>query len=150
MLSLSLVSKRVYGVFRERLWRLITIEFREDGLNCFPPFPCFTPGDRSLDYTREVHFSSEFVRKIAERCPHYAHHHEVDDDNGEDDNDSGEDEIDHEDVEIEQEVHSDHGEANVGHGENVEKTPYELFEPLEEGAVSLLNQLQNDTLRSLR
>lgn len=69
LLSLSLVSKAVHEVFLQAyLWRSVSIEICEGSLDSFPPF---VPNSHFLNYTRDVHFSSEFVRNIEERCPHF-------------------------------------------------------------------------------
>lgn len=127
LLSLSLVSKRAYGVLREQLWTSITIDIPEDSLDrvpLMPVFPVLPPGNRSLDYTREVHFSSGFVRNIENRCPHCSKINKLASLGGGDGADGDEDEID------------DGGPAR--------------FERLEEGAASVLSQLQKGTLRSFR
>lgn len=152
LLSLSLVSKRVYGVFREYLWRSITIHISETNFGYFPAFPVLPPDNRSLDYTREVHFTSEFVKNLEERCPHYPPQQDEDDDgSGEDDVDGSEDEIDNEGAMNDpEEVNSGEGEGNNDHGENNLDSSYDRFEVLETGTASVLEQLQDGTLRSLR
>lgn len=127
LLSLSLVSKRAYGVLREHLWRSITIDIPEDSLDRFPVvpvFPVFPPDNRSLDYTREVHFSSGFVRIIENRCPHCYKEDKLAFLGGGADADGDEDDIDDD--------------------------RYARFESLEEDAASVLSQLQKGTLRSFR
>lgn len=152
LLSLSLVSKRVYGVFREHLWRSITIHISETNFGYFPAFPVLPPDDRSLNYTREVHFTSEFVKNLEERCPHFPPQQDEDDnDSGEDDVDGSEDETDHEGVTNDrEEANSVHAQGNIDHGENNLDSSYDRFEVLETGIASILEQLENDTLRSLR
>lgn len=127
LLSLSLVSKRAYGVLREQLWKSITIDIPEDSLDRLPVspvFPVFPPDNRSLDYTREVHFSSGFVRNIEDRCPHRDKTDKVAFLGGVDDVEGNEDDI-YEDG-------------------------YARFGLLDNGAASVLSQLQKGTLRSLR
>lgn len=89
-----------------------------------PVFPVFPPDNRSLDYTREVHFSSGFVRNIEDRCPHRDKTDKVGFLGYVDDVDGNEDDI------------YDDG--------------YHRFELLERGAASILSQLQKGTLRSFR
>lgn len=154
LLSLSMVSKGIYEVFRKHLWRSITINISEGSLGCgyFPAFPVFPPDNRSLDYTREVHFTSEFVKNLEERCPHFPPQHDEDDiDSGEDDADSGEDELDHGGVTDDPEdVNEGPAEGNIDHGGDNFDSSYDRFEVLETGTASVLEQLRNETLRSLR
>lgn len=63
-MSLSLVSKAVSEIFRECLWRSLTIEIDTGKLGRVPRslfFPSFTTIERPLNYTREIHFSSEIT-----------------------------------------------------------------------------------------
>lgn len=86
LLSLSLVSKAVHEVLLQAyLWRSVSIEICEGSLDSFPSF---VPNSGFLNYTRDVHFSSEFVRNLEERCPHFHQHGK---DSGEGDIDQGED-----------------------------------------------------------
>lgn len=137
LLSLALVSKAVYEILKESLWRSITIKMSGDRLNSVPPFPSFPPDNRPLDLTKELHFSSELVKHFEERCPHFPEHDEDDSDSDEDDVDGGEDE-------------SGHGGGNSEHGEDDALGSYERFDILETGLASILDQLQDETLRSLR
>lgn len=129
--SLSLVSKTVSSVFREYLWRSVTIKICEGSLGCFPSFPSFTSNKWPVDSTREVHFTSDFVRNIAERCPHFHKHSGECIDTGEDDLDINEDD--------------DESQEDVD-----EWTHFQCIDNLEDGAGSILYQIPKNTLRSLR
>lgn len=107
LVSLSLVSKATHEVLRAYLWKSLIVDIWEDDLDYFPPFPSFA--GKPLDNTTEVHFSSEFVTKLDERCPHY-------------DPDT----------------------------EDVDDIDYDYYKVFVGGAISVLNQLQDRTLRSLR
>lgn len=133
LLSLSLVSKAIHEVFSQAyLWRSVSIEICEGSLDSFPSF---VPNSAFLNYTRDVHFSSEFVRNIEERCPHFHQHG----------NDSGEDDVDLGEVDIDQ------GEDGDDHSEDcIDSIADGCFNILAKGAASVLNQLQPGTLRSLR
>lgn len=137
LLSLALVSKAVYEILKENLWRSVTIKMSGDRLNSVPPFPSFPPDNRPLDLTKELHFSSEFVRHFEERCPHFPKHDEDNSDCDEDDVDSGEDEV-------------GHGGDNSDHREDDVLDVYERFDILETGLATVIDQLQEETLRSLR
>lgn len=142
-MSLSLVSKAVHEVCSECLWTSLTIKLCEHNLDHFPPFTAFDPNGSPIHYTREVHFSSDFVRNTRERCPHFHHHTVEDGDHDENDNDQGENEVENGEYDYSKD---DSGDSEDGFGSSTDG----CLDILAKGATSVLNQLQDGTLRSLR